>query len=50
MKHFKRTLTIGLAATLGLILITGAEKRSAGGRTTTRPATGSTLEIGRAHV
>ncbi len=43
MKHTKRTLLIGLAATLGLVLIMGAEKRP--GRTITRPATGSTAVL-----
>src|SRR5438105_1192523 len=40
MRNFKRTLLICLAGTLGLVLITGAEKRPAA-RTTTRPAVGS---------
>ena len=45
MKHLQRTSLICLAGILGLTLITGAEKRSAGGRTITRPAAGSTTAL-----
>ena len=44
MKFLQHTLLICLAGTLGLVAITGAEKRSSG-RATTRPAIGSTAVL-----